>query len=90
MTTYKVKFKNSPKNDLRKIKQSNLRDKFDELIKKLVTNPYDPTDNFEKLMPPEDRFYSRRINIKHRLVYKVDEEKRVVYIYSAWNHYLDN
>ena len=32
-------------------------------------------------------FYSRRINVQHRVVYKVDDEKKEIVIYSAWGHY---
>lgn len=31
--------------------------------------------------------YSRRINIKHRLVYEVFEEEQTVKIISLWIHY---
>ena len=31
--------------------------------------------------------YSRRINIKHRLVYEVFEEEQTVKIISLWTHY---
>ena len=34
-----------------------------------------------------DGLYSRRINIKHRLVYQVYEENKIVKIVSAWSHY---
>lgn len=85
--SYSIKFKNSSKNDLKKIKNSPFRKKFDEIIKGLSVNPYDPSDNFEKLFPPEDKLYSRRLNIQHRIVYSIGEEKKIVHIYSAWNHY---
>lgn len=84
---YAIKFKKSSKNDLKKIKQSSLRDKFNGIIKKLIVNPYDPSDNLEKLFPPENKLYSRRLNIQHRIVYSIDEETKTVHIYSAWNHY---
>ncbi|MFP4924543.1 Txe/YoeB family addiction module toxin, partial [Staphylococcus pseudintermedius] len=29
----------------------------------------------------------RRLNHQHRVVYTVDDEKREVYIFSAWSHY---
>ncbi|OYS65516.1 hypothetical protein CBF94_10305 [Limosilactobacillus reuteri] len=34
-------------------------------------------------------FYSRRINVQHRVVYRVDEINKKVIIYSAWGHYDD-
>ena len=41
---------------------------------------------FEKLVLPIKGFYSRRINIQRRLVYKVDQDTQTVIIYSAWSH----
>lgn len=87
MSNYSIKFQNSSKNDLKRIKQSNLKDKFSEIIQKMSENPYDPSDNFEKLFPPENKLYSRRLNIKHRIVYSIDEDEKTVHIYSAWEHY---
>lgn len=84
---YVVYFSKSSKGDLKKIKHSQLKDKFDQIIKKLSDNPYDPSDSFEKLMPPENEFYSRRLNIQYRIVYSVNDDLKTVHIYSAWNHY---
>ncbi|MEL7067446.1 MAG: type II toxin-antitoxin system YoeB family toxin [Cyanobacteria bacterium J06581_3] len=32
-------------------------------------------------------YYSRRINIKHRLVYSVNSKEKIVKIVSVWSHY---
>ncbi|MGH1586829.1 Txe/YoeB family addiction module toxin, partial [Lactiplantibacillus plantarum] len=61
-----------------------LRKKFDEIVQKLSDNP---SDSFERLVPPENNYYFRRLNIQHRVVYSIDEEHKIVYIYSAGNHY---
>ncbi|WP_376715895.1 Txe/YoeB family addiction module toxin [Enterococcus dongliensis] len=59
--------------------------KFDELIKVIVENPFQSPPPYEKLtgLP----YYSRRLNIKHRLVYEVDEESETITILSVWSHY---
>jgi Txe/YoeB family toxin of Txe-Axe toxin-antitoxin module len=31
--------------------------------------------------------YSRRINVKHRLVYEIHKTKKIVRILSMWTHY---
>jgi Txe/YoeB family toxin of toxin-antitoxin system len=31
--------------------------------------------------------YSRRINIQHRLIYQIDEERRTVKVIRLWTHY---
>lgn len=84
---YKVVIKNSAKVDLKKVKQSNLKKQFEEVIKILKENPYYPNQSFEKLRPYEEKKYSRRLNTQHRVVYKVDEARKIVEIYSAWSHY---
>jgi Txe/YoeB family toxin of toxin-antitoxin system len=87
MNSYEVFIKNSAKKDLRKIKQSHLIDNFNEIVKVLKEDPFEPTQSFEKLQPKSAGLYSRRINQQHRVVYKVDEDARRVEIYSTWTHY---
>lgn len=87
MSDYIVVIKNSAKSDLKKLKQSQLKHQFLNIIETLKKDPYSPTQSFEKLQPKHLGRYSRRINYQHRVVYTVDEEKREVIIYSAWSHY---
>lgn len=85
---YKVLVKNSAKPDLRRIKQPHLKEQFEKIAQTLKENPYEPTNQFEKLMPYSGGRYSRRLNYQHRIVYRVDEQAKEVYIYSAWTHYV--
>ncbi|WP_056942241.1 Txe/YoeB family addiction module toxin [Secundilactobacillus kimchicus] len=87
MIPYEVEIKNSAKGDLKKLKQSNLKDQFLKTIAILKHDPFQPTQSFEKLQPPSSQLYSRRLNAQHRVVYRVDITLRKVYIYSAWSHY---
>ena len=87
MNSYEVFIKNSAKKDLKKIKQSHLKENFNEIIHVLKEDSFAPTQSFEKLQPKSAGLYSRRINQQHRVVYKVDEAARRVEIYSAWTHY---
>lgn len=87
MTAYQVVIKNSAKKDLKKIKQSHLKENFNDVVQALKEDPFAPTQSFEKLQPISAELYSRRINQLHRVVYKVDEDARRVEIYSAWTHY---
>lgn len=87
MSEYRVVIKNSAKKDLKKIKPSHLVSNFQEIIDTLKIDPYAQTQSFEKLYPKSSGRYSRRINVQHRVVYKVDEELKQVEIYSAWTHY---
>ncbi len=42
---------------------------------------------YESLVGNLKGYYSRRINIIHRMVYAVDIDKRVVHILRCWTHY---
>lgn len=84
---YTVIFKNSAKQDLKKLKQSQLIPNFEAVIAQLKRDPYFPNQSLEKLIPPALGKYSRRLNIQHRVVYSVDDQNKVVSIYSAWSHY---
>ena len=57
------------------------------LIEIIKENPYKTPPSCEKLMGDLTGAYSRRINIKHRLVYEVLEEEKTVKIISLWTHY---
>lgn len=87
MSMYKVYVKNSAKKDLKKVKYSSLRKRFEQILVTLKEDPFAPTDSFEKLQPYEEGKYSRRLNIQHRVVYTVDIKEKAVYIWSAWTHY---
>ena len=66
--------------DAKKISRSGLKSKVDKLIKILRINPYQNPPYYEKLTGDLSQMYSRRINIQHRLVYEVDDEKKRVKI----------
>ena len=71
--------------DAKKIAAAGLKDKVQKLLKVLQNDPYEPP--YEKLVGDMRGFYSRRINIQHRLVYQVFEEHRVIKILRMWSHY---
>ena len=82
---YDIKYNKQAIKDIKKLKQSNLDNKAKEIIELLKNKPYDPC--FEKLTGDLDGFYSRRINIKHRVIYKIDDTNKIIYIYAMWSHY---
>lgn len=82
---YNVTIKKNAKKDLPKLKAVHLAGKFDELLRVIKENPYQTPPPYEKLVGLP--YYSRRLNIQHRLVYSVDEESKTVIILSVWSHY---
>ena len=52
-----------------------------------MENPYKTPPLYENLVGA--RTYSRRINIQHRLVYRINEQEKNIEILSCWTHYHD-
>ena len=73
--------------DLKKIKQAGLSSKTRLLLKTVQDDPFANSPRYENLVGNLKGYYSRRINIKHRLVYSIDVEKRIVHVLRCWTHY---
>ena len=73
--------------DFEKNKQnSTLHKKVIALLELLEVNPYTNPPSYEKLIGIENT-YSRRINVQHRLVYQVYDNKKIIKIIRMWTHY---
>jgi len=64
-----------------------LSDQVEKLLNILKINPFQNPPPYEKLTQDLRGMYSRRINVKHRLVYEIRKKERVVRILSMWSHY---
>lgn len=84
---YSIVYTKKAINDIPKLKSAKLEKKAKALIDLIRENPYQTPPPYEKLQGDLQGAYSRRINIKHRLVYEVLEEKQTVKIISLWTHY---
>ena len=73
--------------DIKKIKRAGLAVKLKELLKILEDDPFTHSPRYEMLVGNLKGFYSRRINIKHRLVYSVDVDRHLVHVLRMWTHY---
>jgi len=63
--------------------------KINNLLNELRVTPYSGTGKAEKLKYYDHPTWSRRISSKHRLVYRVSDEKLIVLVLSLWGHYGD-
>ena len=61
--------------------------KIDKLLNELREHPTIGTGKPEQLKFYETPTWSRRINDKHRLVYRIQEDKIIVLVLSFWGHY---
>ncbi|MDQ7049151.1 MAG: Txe/YoeB family addiction module toxin [Enterobacterales bacterium] len=73
--------------DARKLASASLKPKAQILLDIIQNNPYQTPPPYEKLVGDLSGAYSRRINIKHRLVYQVLDEEMAIKILRMWTHY---
>lgn len=84
---YKIIYTKIAVKDIPKLKSAHLDKNAKSLIDIIRDNPFQTPPPYEKLVGDLDGLYSRRINIKHRLVYEVIEEEHIIKILSLWTHY---
>lgn len=80
-----IQFSRQVLKDAKKLRAANLEANLSRLLVLLKQNPYEPP--YEKLSGNLQGYYSRRINIKHRLVYAVDDATKTIRVVSIWSHY---
>ncbi|WP_315862437.1 Txe/YoeB family addiction module toxin [Picosynechococcus sp. PCC 7117] len=85
MVSWKIVLSKQAAKDAKKIASAGLKPKVQKLLEILQENPYQPP--YEKLVGDLKDYYSRRINIQHRLVYQVLESERMIKILRMWSHY---
>ena len=87
MVEYKVLYSKQALKDAKKLSSAKLDKKAKELITLIKNNPFKKPPPYEKLVGNLAGSYSRRINIKHRIVYEVRETDKVIRISRMWTHY---
>lgn len=85
--SWKLVFTRQAEKDAKNLSSAGLKSKAQHLLDVLTENPFQNPPPYEKLVGDLDGAYSRRINIKHRLVYQVLEEIRTVKVLRMWTHY---
>lgn len=84
---YEIYFSRQAEKDKKQIKQAGIEKRVRALLAVLAENPFKNPPPYEKLTGDLAGFYSRRINVQHRLVYQVYKDERAVKILSMWTHY---
>jgi Txe/YoeB family toxin of toxin-antitoxin system len=85
-----VKFTKNAEKDKKLLKSAGLEEKVKKLLNLIAQSPFQNPPSYEKLVGDLQGYYSRRINLLHRLVYKVHEDINTVVVHSMWSHYGDN
>ena len=84
---YLIKYDKQAQKDAKNLKTAKLDTKAKELIEVLKENPLKNPPPYEELVGNLAGLYSRRINLQHRLVYRIYETEIVVLVISAYGHY---
>lgn len=85
--SWELRFSRAARKDAVKLKRAGLQAKADALLDVVERDPFGNPPPYEKLLGELAGFYSRRINIQHRLVDRVDIAARRVFIERMWTHY---
>lgn len=88
MVKWIVKYVKHTRDHSINLKKCGLEDKTKKLLDVISENPYQNPPPFEKLEGLQNT-YSRRINLKHRLVYQVLKDEQIIKVVSMWGHYDD-
>ena len=90
--SYEIEYTDDAFDDIERHKKAGdkkILTKIDKLLDELRENPTTGTGKPEKLKHYKIPTWSRRITDKHRIVYRIQEEKVVVLVLSFWGHYDD-
>lgn len=92
MGKFRLKIEELAENHIRKIyksgNQGNIK-KIEKILLELSETPYSGTGQPEQLKHQLAGYWLRKINQKDRIVYRVDEDKVIVFVISAMGHYED-
>lgn len=93
---YIIRFSKQADKDKRLLKRAGLESKAKSLLNIIMENPFQNPPPYEGLVGNLKGYYSRRINIQHRMVYQVFSESVVIdgieyggtiKIARMWTHY---
>ncbi len=85
--SWRIVFTKQAQKDAKKVSASNLKPKAEKIIKILRQNPFQTPPTYEQLIGDLAGAYSRRLNIQHRIVYQVIDDKKTIKIIRMWTHY---
>ena len=84
---WQIKFTKAAEKDKKLLKQAGLDAKAKKLLNVIASDPFQTPPSYEKLIGDLKGYYSRRINIQHRIVYRVYPDLQLVVIHAMWTHY---
>ncbi len=87
---YDLYFTSDARSDFKKIEKSIIKEQIYKLLEIIKNDPFTNPPPYKKLKGIYGGAYSRRINLKHRLFYQIDEVGKRIKVLRMWSHYGDN
>lgn len=87
LAKWEILFTKSAQQDAKKLYAAHLKQKTLNLLDIIRNDPFSTSPSYEKLTGDLTGMYSRRINIKHRLVYTVNKKTKIITVLRMWSHY---
>ena len=82
-----LRYSKRARRDAELLYRAGMGDKTAKLLEILAENPFSNPPPYEKLSGEFRDKFSRRINRKHRLIYEVFKDERIVNVLQMWTHY---
>ncbi|WDF83154.1 Txe/YoeB family addiction module toxin [Lacticaseibacillus pabuli] len=83
---YEVLVSKSVQRAIQRESQAVVRKKKERILRLLAEDPFYLPPRYEKLSE-DTNLYSRRVNVQHRVVYKVDKQRQQVVVIGVRSHY---
>ena len=87
LVSWQLLFTSQAQRDAKKITGAGFRDRVQRLLDILRRDPYQTPPPYERLVGDLKGACSRRINIRHRLVYQILEAEKIIKVLRMWTHY---
>lgn len=87
MVKWKIFYTKQALKDAKLLVKSRIKKKTEYLLSVLDEDPFKKSPAYEKLVGDLEGVYSRRINIRQRLIYQVIKKKKSVKVIRMWTHY---
>ena len=85
--SWRLVYTKQAKKDAKRLAHSGLRPQAERILAILREDPYRTPPPYERLVGDLTGACSRRINIRHRLVYQVLDDIKTVKVIRMWTHY---
>ena len=85
---YFIVFTKQALRDQKKIKGTHIEDRVRKVLNDLKVSPKTVV-TFKRLVNDLEGAFSVRVNIKHRIVFRINESTKTIMVLTMWGHYND-